>query len=229
MSGHAARGRAGAIGGAIGLYVLTDPKGPRGWAPYLEALASFTESDAGDTGWALCLRDHEADDADTRDALRLLLAASAGRTPVLCAAATLARAALALEEGAGVHLPERGPDARAVRALREDALVIASVHDEAGMARRCAQGVDLAVLAPFAAVPDKGPPLSDEAVRAVTRHPRPVLALGGIRDAHDVTRAVALGCVGVAIRAPLAFARDGAEARTRFGRWVWDARIAARG
>lgn len=205
------------------LYVITDPSAPRGPAPYLEAL------DAEVPRWALCLRDHEASDAAIEEALGLFLERARGRVPVFLAAASMERVALAHRLGAGVHLPERGPSASgARRGARERVGVLASIHDEAGLARRRAEGVDALVLAPFAHVPGKGPPLSDDRVRAITSAPqrgsRPVLALGGIRDRAAIERALGLGCEGVAVRSPFRATDDGAATLRELRAWLDAAR-----
>ncbi|AKF05805.1 thiamine phosphate synthase [Sandaracinus amylolyticus] len=104
----------------------------------------------------------------------------------------------------GAHLKERGlevHDARVV--LGERAIIGASCHDEAGLARRA--GADYVVLGPFADVPGKGDALGAQRFASMVRTTRvPVLALGGI-DAARAADAVLAGAHGVAvIRAVLA-------------------------
>lgn len=191
---------------AFDLIVVTDPSAPRGLAPYLEALACEI------AGWALIVRDHEADDASLARSLERFQRASRG-TPILLACATLARVELAARLGAGVHLPERGPSVSEARSITGTRVIGASVHDLEGARRRAEEGADLLVLAPFGAVAGKGAPLTDERVRDIVGAlgSMPVFALGGIRHAREVERALDLGCHGVAFRAPMASATDGAR------------------
>lgn len=193
------------------LYVITDPTAPRGLEPYLEALADPALAGR----WALQLRDHDADEERLRATIRdLAEPARRAHVPLLVGAASLERVRLAREEGAtGAHLPERGPDAREVRAiLGVDGWIGASIHDLAGHARRAAQGVDLVVVGPLRVVDGKGTPLTEPQLRALTaRGGPPALALGGIRTAEDVAFARSTGCAGVSVRDLMARARSGAE------------------
>jgi len=202
------------------LYVVTDPRAPRGLAPYLEALADA----ALEGSWALQLRDHDADDAGLASSLgRLVAAAKAANVPVLVGCATLARAELAMERGAaGVHLPERAPNARDVRrVIGAAAWVGASVHDAPGASRRADEGVDLLVVGPLGAVAGKGAPLSHDALAEVTRaSPVPVLALGGVRSAEDVIAARRAGCAGVAVRGLVAVTSAGGPAVRSVREWL---------
>ncbi len=202
------------------LYVVTDPHAPRGLAPYLEALANVSLAGR----WALQLRDHDADDAALRASLRDLVAfARSADVPLLVGCASLARAALAMEEGAsGVHLPERGPDARDVRRIvGADGWIGASVHDGVGVGRRAREGVDLLVVGPVRAIAGKGRPLSSEALAELTRSsPVPVLALGGVRAADDVIAARRAGCAGVAVRDVIARSGAGGAALATVRAWL---------
>jgi thiamine monophosphate synthase len=202
----------------IEILVVTDPAAPRGIEPYLEALRS------GGADWALLVRDHEATDDALARCLETL--SSEGHdVPILVAAATLERVALCARLGtAGVHLAERGPSARAARAVLGSGIVSASVHDPAGLARRAAEGVELVTLAPFGEVAGKGRPLSDAEVRAVTELGTPVLALGAIASGGDVSRAISLGCRGVALRSWMARALDGSAALGEVRAWLRRAR-----
>ncbi|MFW5926249.1 MAG: thiamine phosphate synthase [Myxococcota bacterium] len=100
----------------------------------------------------------------------------------------------------GVHLPEAGvTPAEARTILGPDALVGASRHDGAGVARAAAEGADYATLGPFAATPGKGPPLGPDRFAAIAREATlPVLALGGV-GAREVPAARAAGAHGVAV------------------------------
>jgi thiamine monophosphate synthase len=75
-------------------------------------------------------------------------------------------------------------------------------------------------LAPFGRVAGKGRPLEDTEVRAVTRLGTPVLALGGIHGVEDTSRALALGCRGIAVRSWIATAADGARALEDARGWL---------
>lgn len=202
----------------IEILVVTDPAAPRGLAPYVEALR------AGGRDWALLVRDHEASD-DALERCLEVLAAERGEVPVLLAAASQARVELAARRGlSGVHLAERGPSAAHARRALGRGIVSASIHDRAGLVRRAAEGVELVTLAPFGEVQGKGRPLRDLEVRAITALGTPVLALGAIRGAEDVARAIALGCRGVALRSWLAAASDGAAALEDVRGWLARAR-----
>ncbi len=201
------------------VYVLTDPRAERGLSPYLEAAR------ANAPRVAIGLRDHDASLASLERDLRALLDAVGGRAPVLVAASSIERVELAARLGAGVHLPERGPSAELARALLgARAPLLASIHDEAGLDRRAREGVDGVVLAPFGPVPGKGAPLGAEAIEAITRRGVPTLALGAIRGADDVARALGLGACGVALRSLFASTRDGAALVAEVRRWVDGAR-----
>jgi thiamine monophosphate synthase len=69
-------------------------------------------------------------------------------------------------------------------------------------------------------VAGKGRPLEDTEVRAVTRLGTPVLALGGIHGVEDTSRALALGCRGIAVRSWIATAADGARALEDARGWL---------
>ena len=202
----------------IEILVVTDPAAPRGLGPYLEALRS------GGADWAMLVRDHEVSDAALARCIETL-SGVAHDVPILVAAATLDRVALCARVGAaGVHLAERGPSAETARAVLGGGIVSASVHDRAGLARRAAEGVDLVTLAPFGEVAGKNRPLPDAEVRAITDLGTPVLALGAIGGADDVSRAISLGCRGVAVRSWMARASDGAAALDAVRSWLLRAR-----
>ncbi|UJR81595.1 thiamine phosphate synthase [Sandaracinus amylolyticus] len=122
------------------------------------------------------------------------------------------RADVARAVGAdGVHLKEHGlevDDARMV--LGERAIVGASCHDEAGLARRDA--ADYVVLGPYAEVPGKGDALGAARFASMVRTTHvPVLALGGI-DTARAEEAVRAGARGVAVIRSVLAARDPVEA-----------------
>jgi thiamine-phosphate pyrophosphorylase len=201
------------------ILVVTDPAAPRGMVPYVEALR------AGGGDWALLVRDHDADDRAVGARVEDLLAVQS-EVPILLAAASVERVVLASDARlAGVHLAERGPSVQAARALLGGARVVgASVHDRAGAVGRGVEGVDYFTLAPFGEVPGKGRPLTDREIEAVTDLPTPTFALGAIRSARDVTRAIELGCRGIALRSWFATADDGAAALMEVRSWLRHAR-----
>ena len=105
----------------------------------------------------------------------------------------------------GVHLPSRGlspDDAR--RLVTPGVWLSAAVHDARSV--DAARGrVDVMLLSPFGAVPDKGPPLETVGFAALRgRAPEAcVIALGGISTAADVRAALAAGADGIAVRRAL--------------------------
>jgi thiamine-phosphate pyrophosphorylase len=122
------------------------------------------------------------------------------------------RVDVALAIGAdGVHLPEGGLPPASVRSLLlncsrgagatlgASALVGASCHDAAGLARAAREGADYAVLGPIGDVPGKGAPLGIEGFRAlVSGAGLPVLALGGV-GVEGVPALLEAGAYGVAV------------------------------
>lgn len=124
--------------------------------------------------------------------------------------------ALARAVGAdGVHLPERAIDPREARAqLGPHALVGASRHDAAGLARAAAAGADYATLSPVHAVAGKAPPLGVAGFARLCRQARlPVYALGGV-TVDDVAALREGGAHGVAVIREV-LAAPCPEARTR--------------
>lgn len=176
------------------LMIITDPETPGG---VLEAVRAALGG-AGGPRVAVQLRDKSA------PARRLVELGRALRETTSEADATLlvnGRADVARAVRAdGVHLPEGGlPPHEARAVLGEGALVGASCHDAAGLARAAEEGADYATLAPLSAVPGKGPALGLDRFAALLADARlPVLALGGI-DAETVPSALAAGASGVAV------------------------------
>lgn len=149
----------------------------------------------------------EADDVVLARTRRLLEVARPRGVPVL----VNGRLDLVTASGAdGVHLPEAGLDIDAVRASLPRGLVGASVHDAVGLSRR--RDADFVVLGPVGDVPGKAT-ISDLQFATIssTAHV-PVLALGGVRDADDVARALRLGAHGVAVQRAILEASDPAAA-----------------
>ncbi len=192
------------------LLLITDPDAPGGLvAPIERALAGGAFPDL-----AVQVR------AKSASARALYEAAVALRRVTRDAGARLVvngRVDVALAaEADGVHLPERGLPASAVRALMPDALVGVSCHDAAGLVRAGAEGADYAVLGPIGPVPGKGPPLGIEGFRALVaaRGPEgalPVLALGGIVEG-DVPALLEAGAHGIAVIRGVVRAPDPAAA-----------------
>jgi thiamine-phosphate pyrophosphorylase len=116
----------------------------------------------------------------------------------------------------GVHLRESSVPPRAARAqLPSDALVGASRHDRGGVLRATREGADLLTVSPFGYVPEKGPPLGPEGLRAaIDEVTTPVFALGGVEGAL-IAAAVAAGAWGVAVRRAVFRAEDPAVAVSR--------------
>jgi thiamine-phosphate pyrophosphorylase len=133
------------------------------------------------------------------------------------------RVDVAMAVGAdGVHLPERGfPIAEARALLGPDALIGASTHDPAGVARAVAAGVNLVVCGPVWPTPSKpgssgfGTAGLRDAVRAAGQ--TPLYALGGVDTPDRAGHCVAAGAHGVAgIRAFLAAADPCTATRALF-------------
>lgn len=209
------------------LYGITDPRGPRGLAPFLEALGAWP----GRARLAIQVRDKEGPDARIEAALgQLLPSARAVGAPVLLNAGSLADVERARRAGAdGVHLTERGPAVAAAReALGAERWIGASVHDEAGARRRAAEGADFLVAGPLGEVPGKAAPLGADGLARIVAAAGgvPVLALGGVRAAEDVAAALDAGCLGVAVQSALLGSGDGAETARVLGGWL-DARAEA--
>lgn len=145
-------------------------------------------------------------EVDARDVLHLGERVKAARAGALLVGDRV-DLALALD-ARGVHLSEQGPRPAEVRrlaaSLKRTLWMSASVHDAGGVTERATQ-VDALVLSPFGEVPGKGPALGEGAFAGLrARAPgRPVLALGGVRTAEDVRRAVRAGASGVVVRRAL--------------------------
>lgn len=124
----------------------------------------------------------------------------------------------------GVHLKESGLEVEDARALLGPrALIGASCHDAAGLARRAR--ADYVVLGPFAEVPGKGAPLGSPTFARLVRGARcPVLALGGI-DAERAGAAIAAGAHGVAVSRAVLAATDPARATTDLVAAIDEARL----
>lgn len=118
-------------------------------------------------------------------------------------------AALAAELGAGVHLPEAGPDAGDVRRqIGPAALLGRSVHSAAAAAG--ATGVDYLLAGHvFATVSKPGrPPLGLDGLAAiVAASPVKVLAIGGI-TVERVAATIAAGAAGIAVIGAISAAAD---------------------
>jgi thiamine-phosphate pyrophosphorylase len=108
---------------------------------------------------------------------------------------------LARECGAdGVHLPELSVTPAAARARLGAAAVIgASCHDPAGLARAAAGGASYATLSPVFESPGKGPALGLDRFAEWTREVTlPVIALGGVNAANAASLKRA-GARGIAV------------------------------
>jgi thiamine-phosphate pyrophosphorylase len=115
------------------------------------------------------------------------------------------RVDVALAAGAdGVHLPARGLDVVAARALVGARLVGVSTHTRDEAIRAARAGADYVVFGPVWPTPGKGPPTGLDALADVVRAcaPVPVFALGGV-DAERARAAVATGarlaCIGAVL------------------------------
>ena len=159
---------------------------------------------------ALQLRDKHLDDAAFTAITRELIPhARAARVPLL----VNERLAIGLQEGAqGVHLPERAHSVAKHRAQAPAGfLVAASVHDEAGVARR--YDADVLMLGPLGAVAGKGAPMGEaQFTRCIAKAQQPVLALGGIRTSQDVLQALRWGAFGIAVQQTISHAPQGGAA-----------------
>ena len=109
---------------------------------------------------------------------------------------------MALRVGAdGVHLPEQlGHQARAIRNVRPNALVMVAAHSARAISRACQQGADAILLSPVFATASHPGAAALGAVRfAKLRHGArlPVIALGGINP-HTARRLRGSGAAGIA-------------------------------
>ncbi len=129
----------------------------------------------------------------------------------------------------GVHCPERALTPGDVRAvLGPDALVGVSCHDEDGLRAAERGGATFVTLGPFAATPDKKPPLARHRFAVITDLARvPILALGGV-DASLVADAIRAGARGVAVIRAVYQASDPAAAVLALCRSLDSARVRAR-
>jgi len=103
---------------------------------------------------------------------------------------------------AALHLPDGVVPAEARRRLGAKALIGASCHDAAGIARAAAAGADYATLSPIfvsTSKPGYGPALGLAALAAVSRVTTlPIIALGGIDEAV-IAEVIASGAAGAAV------------------------------
>lgn len=124
-----------------------------------------------------------------------------------------------LAEADGVHLGQEDlPPARLPAGAREVLLVGRSTHDEAELARACAEPVDYVAFGPVFGTSSKpldhtarGLAALREAARRVA--PRPLIAIGGL-DAGSLPEVLAAGAEGAAVISAVAGASD-REAATR--------------
>jgi len=194
------------------LMVVTDPA-IEGWRDALEAALG-----AAGARLAVQVRTHGGSGE-----LRALAEDLRGMTAA-CGAPLLVNHRVEVAAAAdGVHLKERGMEVGAARArLGAGALVGASCHDAAGLARR--READYVVLGPFAAVPGKGAPLGAERFGALVRDAQvPVLALGSV-DARNAGEAIRAGAAGVAVSRAILASRDPASETRRILEAIDDAR-----
>ena len=162
-------------------------------------------------------------DLEGRALLELTRAVIAVARPRACPVLVNDRIDVAIAAGAdGVHLPELGmviADARAM--LGDDALIGASTHDEAGVARAAAAGADLIVCGPVWPTPSKqGAPLGLDVFARAARLARDarLYALGGIDSTERARAARDAGAYGVgAIRAFIAGADHVATCAAIYG------------
>ncbi|MDM4720792.1 thiamine phosphate synthase [Micromonospora sp. WMMA1363] len=114
-------------------------------------------------------------------------------------------------DGSAVHLPAAGP-----YPPPRLGLVGRSCHDGAELARLTAEDyVTLSPVYPTRTKPGYGPPLHPEGLAGLIRlTPVPVLALGGIETAAQVSACVEAGAAGVAVLGAIMRADDPAEAAT---------------
>lgn len=132
-------------------------------------------------------------------------------------------------EADGVHCPERSLTPAEVRAvLGPDALVGVSCHDDDGTRAAEAGGASFVTLGPFAATPDKKPPLPRHRFAVIADRARvPILALGGV-DESLVADAIRAGASGVAAIRAVYQASDPAAAVRAFCRSLDTARAPGR-
>jgi len=130
--------------------------------------------------------------------------------------------ALALEAD-GVHLGQADLPPARVRAAAGGRLALGrSTHDEAELARSCAEPVDYVAFGPVFGTSSKPTPhaargLAALAAAAARAAPRPLVAIGGI-DAEHVGAVLAAGARGVAVLSAVAGAADPAAATERLVR-----------
>jgi thiamine-phosphate pyrophosphorylase len=130
--------------------------------------------------------------------------------------------ALALEAD-GVHLGQQDLPPARVRAAAGAKLALGrSTHDEAELARACAEPIDYVAFGPVFGTTSKETPHAarglDALAAAVARvAPRPLVAIGGI-DAAQVGAVLAAGARGVAVLSAVAGANDPAAAVLRLVR-----------
>ncbi|MCA9529428.1 MAG: thiamine phosphate synthase [Myxococcales bacterium] len=202
------------------LLLLTDPAAPLG---VVASIARALDA-AGSPRVAVQLRDKAA---STR---ALLAAGRALRQATSRAGATLlvnGRLDIAVAVGAdGVHLGEAAsPVSDVRRLLGARALIGASRHDAAGVREATAAGADFIVVAPFAEVPRKGPPLGREGLAALVREtPLPVFALGGVGP-ESVALIRDAGARGVAVLRGVGGSRDPAARALAYRHSLDSARI----
>ena len=109
----------------------------------------------------------------------------------------------------GVHLPEAAMSVAEARSSLGEGLVGASCHDRTGVLRRIEEGADFVTLGPIGEVPGKNAPLSNEMFLHIAAAANaPVLALGGVRGAAEVERALRHGAHGVAVERGITNAAD---------------------
>lgn len=180
--------------------LITDRAHPRGLVePVLAALAPFSRL----TEVHVQLRAPGADAHVLVEAARALRP----RTRALGVALLVnGRIDVAIaSEADGVHLGERGVDARDVWTLMPHAIVSRACHDLAGVER---DDASYGLLSPVGVVPGKNPPLGVEGLRAiVAQTKRPIVALGGI-TLDDVSDVISTGAVGIAVIRDVLHAAD---------------------
>jgi thiamine-phosphate pyrophosphorylase len=195
---------------APALYVITDRRATGG-RPLPEVIARVlaaaapNRDAAGRLPVAISLREKDL------PAVALTRLANEVRALTKIAGADLfvnSRLDVALACGAdGVHLPSEGLTPVEVRAVAPQLRIATSTHTFDDVARAAEHDVDFVVFGPIFETPSKQGMLSPrgvEAVRAVTKHGVPVLALGGIIP-DNAGLCLAAGASGVAcIRAVLA-------------------------
>jgi len=130
--------------------------------------------------------------------------------------------ALALEADA-VHLGQLDLPPARVRAAAGPALALGrSTHDDAELARACAEPVDYVAYGPVFGTRSKSTPHTARGLAALAEAaarvaPRPLVAIGGI-DAERIDAVLAAGARGVAVLSAVAGAADPAAATARLAR-----------